>query len=384
MATNDPPKSPGRQLTPDDVISICIDQLMNMGEIGLSTEWQPEDVVAAITIDDAILSSASPGKAALLMGHQPTVLSVLREEVDAWKRERELTKCMLADMPLMQRTMEVVEQRLLAAGMSQSDLDKYEKIGLRVKVRWLYELQNLRLLAPEYVQLRLYKSSSEGREVSTIHLPVKGTLAEITAILNNLSLVVDDKGETVNLGSGPWVYQLLDKEGRPKPGRESLRTDADYYNLVKRVRMPGSATPSAAFYQRSTMIYHSRAKKEKEAEEAEYLDEDGNMCFEPINWDTLFRTTFGEVVNPVPEGGSPMMEMPIRASPYTKMPMQVSPMMEIQANKAEPREEPTRRKLINGEARSSECKDDTSRDDQTQPGKLQETIGTGRTIEEKR
>lgn len=249
MATNDPPKSPERPLTPDDVISVCIDQLMSMGEIGLSAEWQPQDIVAAITIDDASLSSASPGKAALLMGHQPTVLSVFREEVDGWKRERALTKRMLADMSLMQRTLEVVEQRLLVAGMSQSVLDNYKKVGVRIKVGWLYGLQNPKLPAPDYVQMQLYRSSLENREVLTIHLPVKGTLAEITAIFDNLSLVVDDKGETVNFGSGPWVYQLLDKKGRLKPGRESLRTDAEYHDLVKRVRMPGSAIPSAAFYQ---------------------------------------------------------------------------------------------------------------------------------------
>lgn len=84
------------------------------------------------------------------------------------------------------------------------------------------------------------------------------------------------------------------------------------------------------------MIYRTTAQEEQADEEAEYLDEDGSMCFQPINWDTLFRTTFGEVVDPVPEGGSPIMEIPIRVPPHTRMPMQVVPTMETQAEKAEP------------------------------------------------
>lgn len=218
-----------------------------MGEIGFSTEWQPEDIAAGVTIDDASFSTASPAETALSMGHQPTVFSVMMEGVEAWKREIEIAKLMRDNMPLLERTRDVVDQRLLAAGMSQSELDSNKRAGIRVKVGFLYNLHNPKPPAPELIRVWLNRQGEKKLEV--IYLPLKGTIAKITAILNDLSLIVDDKGEAVNRGSGPWMYQLVDKANRPRKERVSLHTDADYQNLVNRLRMPKSATPSAIFFQ---------------------------------------------------------------------------------------------------------------------------------------
>ena len=247
MATQATPKTSEKTLTPDDIISMCLEQLKNMGEIGFSTEWEPEDIAAAVTVDDASFSTASRAEIALSMGHQPTVFSVMREGVEAWKREVEIAKLMICNKPLLERTRDVVDQRLLAAGMSPNEFDNVERLGLRVKVGLLYDLENPKPPAPELVRVWLNKTG--GKKLEVMYLPVKGTIAKIRAILDDLSLVVDDRGEIVNSGRGPWMYQLVDKAGRTRKGREALHTNADYQNLVTRLRMPRSATPSAVLFQ---------------------------------------------------------------------------------------------------------------------------------------
>ena len=231
--------------TPEDVIGLCLEQCREAGMIGFDTDWRPERSAELITIDNDF-DNMPPARQAF--HNQATSMYDEMMELDRrWEREKPITKLLANNLPVVKSARAIVDQRLLAAGMSQKSLSDIRKTTLHGKLRILYGLEHPQKQVTERVNLYLNKDG--GKTLQAIRLPKRASLAEITDILHDLSFVVDANGDPVNLNHGKWMYQLMNKANKVLSGRFQLSVDAGYQDMVKQVTMPGSATPSAVLFQ---------------------------------------------------------------------------------------------------------------------------------------
>ena len=242
------PDMPGVKLTTDDVISWCLQQAFNLGQIKFSTAWQPDKTIKSMPT--AFNRPESPTTA----DHESDVQTAMEDGVKIWQREQEMFQLMRANRPLLIETEAVVHERLLAAGMSQETLKRYiaKKVGLRVKVADLYNLEHPEPKAPATVAVKVLTPARErGSEMmKQVYLPLKGSLADTEAVLRDVTATILD-GSPTHLGHGPWLYQLTDKRSRPLAGatRVPLLTDANYQGMLREMTKKETATPSAILVQ---------------------------------------------------------------------------------------------------------------------------------------
>ncbi|MCJ1480719.1 hypothetical protein MMC06_000874 [Schaereria dolodes] len=305
------PDTPEVKFTPEDVISWYLEELVDSGRIKFSTAWHPERItdLMAFGPDDSTSVEAMSSTDELDL-HRAT-----RDLNKVMNRAEHVHKLIRTNRCLSNDTMRLVEERLLAAGMSEATLERLPKgqAGLARKVAALYGLQHPEPNEPTTVEVNLIVAASEDGEETRnkrLYLPADGSLADIEAVLQDHSTIMV-KGYPVNFGQGPWLYQLADKLSRALDGttRETLVTDTDYKRMVWKVMGKHSETPIVSLFQvcssskkwsfpsltvdqQSTLLAYQKLKgnpKEDEDRDDDELDEEGKPFFESLDWNRIIE-----------------------------------------------------------------------------------------------
>ena len=143
--------------------------------------------------------------------------------------------------PLLASTERNVNQQLLAAGVPEQE---FQHKSLSQKIVQLVELKEPPPKENFAVVLIEVASSTKGRShMLEVNLPLKASLAEVYALLDEVvKALLAEKGLSYE-GGGAWKYQLVDQSrsqlllGKSSP----LETDLHYKKMVQQVSKVGDA-----------------------------------------------------------------------------------------------------------------------------------------------
>ncbi|MCJ1386579.1 hypothetical protein MMC17_009705 [Xylographa soralifera] len=283
--------------TPEDVIGWLQEEAFNSGMIEFSAVFQPEKITELTYLD----LESGPADAY----RQYTVVDGMKAGHAGWEREQLIHKKMKEHGDVVKKAEAIIEQRLLAAGMSEKDLShlKSKRGSARLKVAELYKLQNPPVEGPKRVKVQLLRQTETGTDLRDAYLSVEDCLDDLKPILNSLSATMSSRGEHIpNLGTGPWMYQLVEmgsrRVSRTTAGqypKVPLLADADYRDMIQEITRKGTKTPSATLYQESTLLFQKTLATKGGESDAwdEILDEAGVPYFQEVDWAKLIEKEFG-------------------------------------------------------------------------------------------
>ncbi|MCJ1439317.1 hypothetical protein MMC27_008709 [Xylographa pallens] len=299
--------------TPEDVIGWLQEEAFNNGMIKYSAVFQPERITE-LTYLDLESGPTEPCR-------QSIVVDVMKTRHAEWEHEQRIHKKIKEHSDVVKKAETILEQRLLAAGMSEKDLGhlKSKRGSARLKVAELYKLQHLPVEGPRRVKAQLLRQTETGTDLRDAYLSADDTLDDLKPVLNSLSATMSSRGEHIpNKGTGPWMYQLveigsrrLSKTTAGQYPKVPLLVDADYRDMIREISRKGTKTPSATLYQvtfvlcksnaclyteqESTMLFQkSLATKGEETDAGDdLLDEAGVPYFQEIDWAKLIEKEFG-------------------------------------------------------------------------------------------
>ncbi|MCJ1282302.1 hypothetical protein MMC26_001625 [Xylographa opegraphella] len=283
--------------TPEDVIGWLQEEAFNSGMIGFTAVYQPEKITKLTYLD------LEPRPAGTRW--QLTVINAMKVGHTGWEREQWICKKMKEHSDVVIEAETIIEQRLLAAGMSEQDLShlKSKRGSARLKIAELYKLQNPPVKGPKRVKVQLLRQTETGTELRDAYLSVDDSLDDLKPILNSLSATMSSRGEHIpNMGTGPWLYQLVEigsrRVSRTTTGqypKVQLSADADYREMIREMTRKGTKTPAATLYQESTMLIQKNLATKREEPEAwdDMLDEAGIPYFQEVDWAKLIEKEFG-------------------------------------------------------------------------------------------
>ncbi|MCJ1400933.1 hypothetical protein MMC11_004144 [Xylographa trunciseda] len=288
--------------TPEEVIGWLQEEAFNSGMIGFSAVFQPENITRLTYFDLESQPAAS--------SRQYTVVGRMKAEHAEWEREQWIHKKLREHADVVKKAEAIIEQRLLAAGMSEKDLNRLnsKRGSAGLKVAELYKLHNPPVEGPKRVKVQLLRQTETGTDLRDAYLSVDDSLDDLKPILNSLSSTMSNRGEHIpNIATGPWMYQLVEKGSRQvsrtktgKYPKVRLLEDVDYRDMIREMTRKGTKTPSATLYQESTMLFQkSLATKEEESDAwDDILDEAGVPYFQEIDWAKLVDNEFGSHTKP--------------------------------------------------------------------------------------
>ncbi|MCJ1291719.1 hypothetical protein MMC34_003264 [Xylographa carneopallida] len=283
--------------TPEDVIGWLQEEAFNSGMIEFSAVYQPDNVTE-LTYCELESSPAETHR-------QYTVIDAMKAGHTKWEHEQRIHQKMKEHSEVVKNAEAIIEQRLLAAGMSEKDLNhlRSKRGSARLKVAELYKLQNPPVKGPKRVKIQLLRQTETGTDLRDAYLSVDDSLDDLKPILNSLSATMSCRGEHIpNLGTGPWLYQLVEvgsrRVSRTIAGqypKVPLLADADYRDMIREITRKETKTPSATLYQESTLLFQKTlATKGKEPDAWDnILDEDGVPYFQEVDWANLIEKEFG-------------------------------------------------------------------------------------------
>ncbi|MCJ1395517.1 hypothetical protein MMC18_008403 [Xylographa bjoerkii] len=288
--------------TPEDVIGWLQEEAFNSGMIQFSVVYQPDKITSLTYLDLESTSTA--------IYRQDTVVDGMMAGHAEWEHEQWIHKMMKEHGDVVKKAEAIIEERLLAAGMSEKDLNhlKSKRGAARVKVAELYKLENPPVEGPKRVKVQLLRQTETGTELRDAHLSVDDCLDDLKPILNSLSATMSSRGELVpNMGTGPWMYQLVEKGSRRvsktvagQYPKVPLLADVDYRDMIREMIRKGTKTPSATLYQESTMLFQKTLATKKEEPDPwdDILDEAGVPYFQEVDWAKLIQKEFGTHTQP--------------------------------------------------------------------------------------
>ena len=237
--------------TPEDVIGWLQEEAFNSGMIEFSAVYQPDNVTE-LTYCELESSPAETHR-------QYTVIDAMKAGHTKWEHEQRIHQKMKEHSEVVKNAEAIIEQRLLAAGMSEKDLNhlRSKRGSARLKVAELYKLQNPPVKGPKRVKIQLLRQTETGTDLRDAYLSVDDSLDDLKPILNSLSATMSCRGEHIpNLGTGPWLYQLVEvgsrRVSRTIAGqypKVPLLADADYRDMIREITRKETKTPSATLYQ---------------------------------------------------------------------------------------------------------------------------------------
>jgi len=253
-----------RAPTPDEIIEWLKEQAFTMGRTGFSNVFSPEKFIENFKVE----FNPDPGPTY----HEPTVATELEFMVGQWEREQWIQKKMHQHQRVVKQAAVTLDERLLAAGMSEQALAKLKKKteSPLQKVIELYRLENPQPKAPERVRVKILKQTDKGTKLQDAYLSENDTLNGLYPALNGISGYMNGRGQFIrNVAEGPWMYQLVERPSRHKgkalpkgksprkpkalpPGgnpRKYLRVDADLKELIQLLRKEGNKAPFAILCQ---------------------------------------------------------------------------------------------------------------------------------------
>ena len=255
-----------RAPTPEEIIGWLKEQAFTMGRIGFSTYTSPETFIENFKVE----FNPDPGPAY----RAPTVVSEMEFMVGQWEREQWIMKKMHQHQHVVKQAGVILDEKLLAAGMSEQALAKLKKKteSPLQKVIELYKLENPAPKIPGSVMVKILKQTDNGTKLQSVCLFESDTLDTLDSALDSLSGYMNGRGEFVpNVAQGPWMYQLVErpssrKSKAPPKGkspqkvkakepaenpRKPLQVDADLKELIRLLRKEGSKAPFAILCQAS-------------------------------------------------------------------------------------------------------------------------------------
>ena len=241
---------PKSRLTPKDVIGWCQDQQSSLGQIGFSTVWRPDTINGLVSFETTF--STSPADLTPVSSSLD-VHTAMEDQLAGWQQREDATRMIRTKTrDILNETKQILPGKLLAAGMSQEEIEELvaKNTGVRDMVVALYNQQHPKSKSIPTVMLRVAVADrGAGKDrMQDVHLPIRGSLSDIEAILHDISTTVLD-GNAGNLGHGVWQYQLVDTKKRPQATRVPLLTDSDYNDMMREITKKNSGTPSAILTQ---------------------------------------------------------------------------------------------------------------------------------------
>ncbi len=320
MSTTTYPAQPGMQggrpLTMHDVIQWQLEQAQRLGEMGLSTNFpDPSDIFKPFTIDvsgDELLTEDRGSLRATMLETHKAIIQVHQRKI-----------IMDGAGPLLAKTEDYVDKRLLAAGVPKQD---FQNKSLRQKIVQLAELQKPPPKENFAAILVAVPSAAAkgGSHILEVNLPLKASVEEIYELLDEVvEALLSEKGLLYERAlGGTWKYQLMDQSRSRLLLEKSLplKSNLDYDMMLQQVSGVDDAKPPVAVLtqvclchaiERKCMdnvnahmyvrqgglarpidISGVNAKAETLVEDddgLEILDEDGEPFFEALDMDRMAR-----------------------------------------------------------------------------------------------
>lgn len=233
MNTATTPAQPGtpviEPLEMRDIVLWQYEEAQQLGEVGLTTNFpEPSDIFTPFTIDPSSeVEPPAEDRAALEATMQETHKAIMLVQ----QRKILMEKA----GPLLERTETDVNQKLLAEGINEQELqDK----SLRQKIVQLVELKEPPPKANFVAVLVAVASETEGGSIMLdLNLPLKADVAEVHALLDEVvKAMLFQKGFSYEQG-GNWKYQLIDQSRSQVLMNRSLplETDLDYTTMLQQV-----------------------------------------------------------------------------------------------------------------------------------------------------
>ena len=234
----------GKPLTMRDVILWQQEQAQRQGELGFTMNFpDPSDIFKQFIMDTASEPELpAEDNAALLAAMQATHKAIIQ------LHQRKII--MDGAGPLMAKTEKDVNQKLLAAGITEQELTNR---SLRQKIVQLVELKEPPPKANFAAVLVNVTSTDKGRgHILEVNLPLKACVAEVYALLDEVvKALLSEKGLHHD-GEGAWKYQLLD-QSQSQPSMNKflpLETDIDYESMLQQVsKVSNGGAPAAVLTQ---------------------------------------------------------------------------------------------------------------------------------------
>lgn len=219
----------GKPLTMRDVIQWHQEQAQRRGELGFTTNFpDPSDIFRPFTINASSEDELpAEDEAALVAAVQETHKAIIQ------LHQRKII--MDGAGPLLAKTEMSVNQKLLAAGVPERELSNK---NLRQKIVQLVELKQPPPKQNFAAILVSVASTTKGRShVLEVNLPLKGCVAEIYPLLDEVvKALLSEKGLSYE-GGGAWKYQLIDQSRSQLLMEKSLpiKTDLDYNFMLQKM-----------------------------------------------------------------------------------------------------------------------------------------------------
>ena len=219
----------GKPLTMRDVILWQQEQAQRQGELGFTMNFpDPSDIFKPFII-------GTSSELELPAEDNATILAAMQETHKAIIQLHQRKIIIGRARPLIAKTEQAINQKLLAAGIPKQELANK---SLRQKIVQLVELKEPPPKANFAAVLVNVASNVKGRShILEVNLPLKACVAEVYALLDEVvKALLSEKGLSYE-GEGVWQYQLIDETQSQMLMNESLplETDLDYESMLQQV-----------------------------------------------------------------------------------------------------------------------------------------------------